>query len=484
MYRHLTLLLLAAAFGCALLGGKTPSRQIQADKNAGLQYLEDSFPQYDALQKKIHSFAEPGYQETRSSAALSGWLEDNGFSVQRGIAGIPTAFVARYGSGSPVIGLMAEFDALPGMSQDTVTLRMPRVEGGYGHGCAHNLLGTAAVAGAVSISRYLASGHQGTVLLFGCPAEEGGSGKAYLVMDGFFDECDLVMDWHPHTANTVRLSEGLANVSAKFTFHGVSSHASDSPWNGRSALDAVEAMDHMMNLMREHLPPQSRIHYVITDGGKAPNIVPERAQVYYYLRHPHGEFVQEMLQRTVAAAEGAAKGTGTTMTYELIHGNYETTINRHLAEMMLRNLVKVGGLDLDAREQEWLLDIMPECGLERDSANLLAMTTVVPEIDAVTEDGASTDVGNVSRVVPVARLEMATSLKGIHTWQQAATAGTTIGTKALLGVAKVFFLTAVDLYNSPADVSAIRSEFEARFGKEPVFEPLQGHRTPPLDYRK
>ncbi len=464
--------------------GKSPSKKVLRDRGTGLEYLDSGFSTFDALQKEIHSYAEPGYQEYKSADALASFLEENGFEVERGRGGIPTSFVARFGSGGPVIGLMAEYDALPGLSQDTVAYRKPLKEGGYGHGCAHNLLGTAAVAGAVAISKYLAAGHEGTVVLVGCPAEEGGSGKTYLVLDGCFDGCDAVLDWHPHTENTVRLTEGLANVSAKFTFHGVSSHASDSPWSGRSALDAVEAMDYMMNLMREHLPPESRVHYVITDGGKAPNVVPDRAQVYYYLRHPKGEFVLQMLQRCIDAANGAALGTGTTVEYELIHGNYESSINHHLAAIMHRNLLEVGGLELDDREKQFLLDIMPECGLQRDEANLKAMTGVVPRIDDYSVDGASTDVGNVSQVVPVARVEMATSLMGIHTWQQTATGGTTIGTKALINVAKVFYLTALDLYNSPADVRSIREEFESVHGKDPKLIPLQGYRNPPLDYRK
>ena len=225
-----------------VMAGRKADKEKERLEKLGLEWLDGHFKDFDALQKKIHGFAEVGYKEYQSSEALAAHLEAQGFTLERGVAGIPTAFVATFGSGKPVIGLMAEYDALPGMSQDTVGYKCPRTEGAPGHGCGHNILGTAAVAGAEAIARYLADGHPGTVKLFGCPAEEGGAGKAYMIMGGCFEGTDLVLDWHPATGNFVDLSPGLANVSARFTFLGKPAHAAANPWDGRSALDAVEAV--------------------------------------------------------------------------------------------------------------------------------------------------------------------------------------------------------------------------------------------------
>jgi aminobenzoyl-glutamate utilization protein B len=457
----------------------------KAVRRCGIEYLDGSFAVYDKIQKQLHGFAEPGYQEYRSSALLAAFLEENGFSVEMGVAGIPTAFVATYGSGHPVIGVMAEYDALPGLSQDTVAYRKPIESQSYGHGCGHNLIGTAAVASGVSIARFLEkSGTGGTIKVFGCPAEEGGGGKAYMTQAGCFNGCDAVFDWHPAAVNEVPLTSGKANIGIKFSFHGTAAHASSAPWKGRSALDAVEAFDFMMNMMREHLPAGTLFHYVITHGGDAPNIVPEFAQVYYYFRHPKGTELLDIIPRAVKAAEGAALGTGTTMEYEIVNGNYERLINVSLATLMLENLKKVGGLDLDAREKAFVREVLSNSDSQDKEKELEGMLTVRQEFGPAGSSGGSSDVGNVSQVAPVARLRVATTTTGIHTWQQTAIGGTTIGTKSILNVARVFYLTAVDLYTDPAKVKAVRDEFESVQGPAPVFVPLMGDRKPPLDYRK
>ena len=467
---------------CAVLPGKGVKKNVQ---RSGIDYLNGSFAVYDKMQKQIHSFAEPGYQEYKSSALLASFLEENGFTVERGVAGIPTAFVATYGSGHPVIGVMAEYDALPGLSQDTVAYRKPIEGQAYGHGCGHNLIGTAAVASGVSISRFLQqSGIDGTVKVFGCPAEEGGGGKAYMTLAGCFDGCDAVFDWHPAPNNEVPLTSGKANIGVKFSFHGTSAHASSAPWKGRSALDAVEAFDIMMNMMREHLPTGTLVHYVITNGGEAPNVVPEFAQVYYYFRNPKGSELLEILPRAIDAAKGAALGTGTTMEYEIVNGNYERLINNALATLMLNNLKKVGGLDLDDREKAFIMEVLDNSNSTDKEKELNSILTVRQEFGPAGSSGGSSDVGNVSQIVPVARLRVATTTTGIHTWQQTAIGGTTIGTKALLNVARVFYLTALDLYTDPAKLKAVRDEFQAVQGSDPKFVPLMGYREPPLDYMK
>jgi aminobenzoyl-glutamate utilization protein B len=454
--------------------------------NAGTEYIDASFAVYDAIQKKIHSLAELGYMEYESSRLLASHLQENGFSVDMGVAGIPTAFVATFGEGSPVIGILAEYDALPGMSQDTTAFKKALVEGGAGHGCGHNLLGTGSVAGAVAISKWLAEGHQGTVKLFGCPAEEGGGGKAYMAREGCFDGVDIALDWHPDICNLVNTEAGLANVQMRFTFHGISSHASSAPEKGRSALDAVEAFNYMMNMMREHVPDGTRIHYAITNGGKAPNVVPAEAEVLYYLRNGSREVVADLKARALKAAEGAALGTGTTMTYEVVSGNFERLYVESLAKVLQSNLEAVGGVSYDERETAYAKAMLEASGIS-DMSVLEKPTKVLPlYCDYPTLKGVSSDVGNVTWVVPVASFRAATFVPaGLgHCWQFTSSGGTTIGTKGVMNVAKVLFLTAYDLYNSPATVEEVKAEFEAKRGPNFRFEPLIGDRQPPLDYRK
>lgn len=476
---------IALAAGLLLVCIALPAKGVKkAVQRCGLDYIDASFAVYDGIQKQLHSFAEPGYQEFKSSALLASFLEENGFAVEREVAGIPTAFVATFGSGHPVIGVMAEYDALPGLSQDTVSFRKPIEGQSYGHGCGHNIIGTAAVASGVSISRFLKeSGLPGTIKVFGCPAEEGGGGKAYMTKAGCFDGCDAVFDWHPAAVNEVPLTSGVANISVLFSFHGTPAHASSGPWKGRSALDAVEAFDMMMNMMREHLPEGTKIHYVITHGGEAPNVVPEYAQVYYYFRHPKGTELKDILDRAIKAAEGAALGTGTRMEYEIVAGNYERLINRTLAGLMLGNLKKVGGVPLDEREKAFVNAVLENCDAKDKAKGLDGFLTVRQDFGPAGHSGGSSDVGNVSQIVPVARLRVATTTTGIHTWQQTAIGGTTIGTKSLLNVARVFYLTALELYTDPAKVKAIHEEFESVQGPHPVYVPLMGDRKPPLDYR-
>lgn len=480
-----TFIIIAAFLLCCLPGeGRKMPKAKTA--NAGTEYLDASFSVYDSMQKKIHSLAELGYMEYESSALLASHLKDNGFKVEEGVAGIPTAFVATFGSGSPVIGILAEYDALPGMSQDTVSFKKAVVEGGNGHGCGHNLLGTGSVAGAVAISKWLSEGHVGTVKLFGCPAEEGGGGKAYMAREGCFDGVDVVLDWHPDICNLVNTESGLANVQMRFTFHGKSSHASSAPEKGRSALDAVEAFNFMMNMMREHVPDGTRIHYAITDGGKAPNVVPDRAQVLYYFRNGSRETVADLKERALKAAEGAAMGTGTEMEYEVVSGNFERLYIESLASVLQTNLEAVGGVMYDEREMQFAKEILAASGIT-DLSVLEKPTMVLPlGSDYPTLRGVSSDVGNVTWVAPTASFRGAVFVPaGLgHCWQFTSSGGTTIGTKGIMNVAKVLLYTAYDLYGSPETVAEIKKEFNDKRGEDFVFVPLIGDRNPPLDYRK
>ena len=464
------------------LGGTCLSAKSAKPRKAeiGIKYLDSNFKLYDSLQKKIFNYAETAYKEVRSAEQWASFLESQGFRVERGAAGIPTAFVATYGQDGPVIGMMAEYDAIAGMSQDTVPYKKVLVPGANGHACGHNLLGTGSVAGAVAVSKWLAAGNKGTVKLFGCPAEEGGGGKAYMMREGVFEGLDAMLDWHPDTRNTVNKTSGLANVQVLFTFKGKSSHASGAPDAGRSALDAVEAFDYMMNMMREHVPQTSRIHYVITDGGKAPNVVPDKASVKYFFRSPSREIVQDLLARALKAAEGAAMGTGTTMEYELLSGNYERLPNEAMAALVMRSLQKVGGIELDSREMEFARAMAAESGV--DAALIDKLSIVVPPSVEGYEAYVSSDVGNVTWAVPTGSFRYACFVPGGvgHSWQQVSSGGTTIGTKGAIGAAKVLYTSAIELLSDAKLLAEVRTEFLERRGDDFVFEPMMGNRRPPF----
>ena len=471
-------MLLLALLAVLTAGARTPKKR-KAD--IGVKYLDAHFAMYDSLQKSIFNYAETAYGEFRSAEQWTRYLESEGFTVERNAGGIPTAFVASFGSGSPVIGMMAEYDAIAGMSQDTVPYRKPLVPGAPGHACGHNVLGTGSIAGAVAVSKYLAaSGASGTVKLFGCPAEEGGGGKVYMMTGGVFDGLDAMLDWHPDTRNTVNKATGLANVQVLFTFKGKSSHASGAPDAGRSALDAVESFNYMMNMMREHVPQTSRIHYVITDGGKAPNVVPDRASVKYFFRSPSRETVQDILSRALKAAEGAAMGTGTTFDYELVSGNYERLPNDEMAALVGRSLQKVGGISLDEREMEFAREVASVSGA---NASLIdRLSKVVPPADEGYEAYVSSDVGNVTWAVPTGSFRYSCFTPGGvgHSWQQVASCGTTIGTKGAIGAAKVLYYSAVELITDARLLSRVREEFLSRRGPDFTFQPMMGNRRPPF----
>ena len=283
---------------------------------------------FEDVALKIWDLAEVGYQEYKSSTLLKEELLANGFSIQSGVAEIPTAFIAEYSNGGPVIGILGEYDALPGLMQTASPFKEERNDVIAGHACGHHLFGAASAWAAIAIKEWLIETNtKGTIRFYGTPAEEGGSGKVYMVRAGLFDDVDAVLHWHPSSSNAANAESSNSNKSAKFRFTGISAHAAGSPHKGRSALDGVEAMNLMVNMMREHIPQESRIHYVITKGGLAPNVIPDLAEVYYYVRHPKREKVQEIFNWVVETAEGAAIGTQTKVSYEVMHGNYSKLPN-------------------------------------------------------------------------------------------------------------------------------------------------------------
>jgi aminobenzoyl-glutamate utilization protein B len=467
-----------------LLGLSSPL-SAQIDRQSLINKIDAQKDFYEEIAMTIWSHPELGYLEENSSALLQKTLSDEGFHIESGVAEIPTAFIAEYGSGAPVIAILAEFDALPGISQKAKPYKEPLIEGGAGHACGHHLFGTASTAAGIAIKAWLkSSGQSGTIRVYGTPAEEGGAGKVYMARAGLLDDVDAVLHWHPGSQNSASAVSTLANKSAKFRFYGEASHAAGAPWRGRSALDGVEAMNYMTNLLREHVPPETRIHYVITRGGEAPNVVPAFAEVFYYVRNPEAAQVKTIFEKVVKAAEGAAMGTHTEMDYEVIHGLYNILPNETLAKMMYKNLQKVGGVTYDEEEivfGEKIMASYPDIDVSLSSASEIQDFFVNEK-----GTGGSTDVGDISWLVPTAGLSTATWVPGTmaHTWQAVAAGGMSIGSKGMMVAAKTLTLTAIDLFEDPEMIEIALGELKTRRGDGFIYEALLGNRKPPLDYRK
>lgn len=452
-------------------------------KTRAITDIQSHYDEYKKIAFQIWDYAEVGYKEVKSSALLQKTLADNGFTVKAGVADIPTAFVATYGSGSPVIGILAEFDALPGLSQQAVPEKSSIEGKNAGHGCGHHLFGTASAAAGIEIKKLIQEKKlSGTIRVYGCPAEEGGSGKVYMVRAGLFNDVDIVIHWHPGADNGVPFTSALANKSAKFRFHGLSAHAAAAPDRGRSALDGVESMDYMVNMMREHVPQETRIHYVITNGGKAPNVVPDFAEVYYYVRHPKKEEVVRIFDWVVQAANGAALGTQTKVDYEIIGGTHDLLLNKTLAEDMQSNLLRVGGVMYTPSEVEFAKKLQATFAYKVPAIDSAA--TIKPLKAEEDAGGGSTDVGDVSYAVPTVGLRAATWVPGTpaHSWQATACGGTEIGTKGMMVAAKTMALTAIDLYINPSLIEKAKEEFKKDKG-DYQYKALLGDRKPALNYR-
>lgn len=473
------------SFLLALLAA-TASLHAQSTKPEVLQRMDDDKSIYEEIALKIWGYAEVGYKEVRSSALLQDQLKKEGFKVEAGVAGIPTAFVASYGSGKPVIGILAEYDALPGVSQEAVPEKKERPGAPAGHACGHHLFGAGSVQAASAVKGWMqATGQKGTLRVYGTPAEEGGSGKVYMVRAGLFGDVDVAVHWHPGDRNNISMASSLANRSGKFRFRGMASHAAGAPERGRSALDGVEAMDHMANMLREHVPDSTRIHYVITRGGEAPNVVPAFAEVYYYVRSPSREIVNEVWARLENIARGAALGTGTTVDWEVTGGVYELLPNEVLGRVMHENLAAVGGVTYTAQEKEFALKIGRTVFGKAPAPETAAMVQPFQPNVPREGGGGSTDVGDVSWVVPTVGLRAATWAPGTpsHSWQAVACGGTTLGLKGMAVAARTMAGTMIDLFTQPGVIARARAELEQRRGADFKYTALVGDRPPALNYR-
>jgi len=418
------------------------------------------------INHSIWEFAEIGLQENRSSELLINKLRSEGFEIQTGVSGMPTAFVASYGSGHPIIGILAEYDALPGMSQEVAAERRPIAERGAGHACGHSGLGTAAVGAAVAVKEAMAK-HQipGTIRLYGTPAEETVIGKVYMTLDGQFDDLDVCLHWHPSDKNGVWSAGSKALVSAKFTFKGTAAHASVSPEAGRSALDGVELMNVGANYMREHIKEDARIHYVIVDGGGQPNVVPPEATVWYFVRsnsHSDMEYLFKWLQEV---ADGAAKMSRTTYTMHIDTDCHEIIPNDTLSKILVENMRKIGAPKFT--DEETLFARRLQQPLSEQFA--LQFPLALDDEIYATETGSdisrgSTDVGDISWRVPTGGLRTTCFVAGSpgHSWQNVACIGSSIGEKGLLFAARTLSLTAIDLLEKPDLVAAARADWQSR----------------------
>lgn len=449
-----------------------------------LEFLDRQAPDLNALALKVWESAELGFKEHESSEALAAYLERNGFDVTRGAGGIPTAFVAQWGTGHPHIGFLGEFDALGGLSQEAVPFRKPRVEGAPGHGCGHNLLGAASAGAAVALKESLTKeGLSGTIRYYGCPAEEILAGKVYMAREGLFSDLDAAITWHPGSMTTVRLGSGTAMNSAKFAFHGKTAHAAGDPHNGRSALDAVELMNVGSNYLREHVIPSARLHYVITYGGDQPNVVPAEAEVWYFVRAPERAQVEEIFERLVDVAKGASLMTGTTYDVNLLTGCYGVLLNETLADVMWSCLQQVGPPVFDEGDREFAEKLRESFdnkgGLPKD---VLSTELIEPQGKG-RAGGGSTDVGDVSWIVPTVQMSAASVPLGCpgHSWQYCASAGSSIGQKGMLVAAKTMALCGLSLVRDPEVLEKAKAEFDAKTKDTPYKCPFPEGVPFPLD---
>lgn len=456
------------------------------------EWIENQKDNFIALSDQVWDFAELGFSERRSSDLLAAVLEEAGFQLRRGVADIPTAFIASFGQGKPIIAILGEYDALPGLSQERVPYQKPREEGGNGHGCGHNLLGVASLAAALAVKEAIQAGEvKGTIRFYGCPAEENGSAKTFMVKAGVFDDVDLSLCWHPDIYNGIVGVNALANIKVNFRFHGIAAHAAYDPYNGRSALDAVELMNVGANYLREHLIPEARIHYIITNGGgSAANVVPPLAESQYIIRAPLLQQVDEIYPRVLDIAKGAALMTGTEVEIIFQKGMSNLLLNNAITDVLYEKMIQVGPPEFSQEEIEFARQISAACP-ESDIAGLLTkifgkearglvppdavlFAPIMPNTKTDFVLPGSTDVGDVSWVTPTGQIEAAChALKTPgHSWQVVAQSGMGIGHKGMLFAAKVMALTALDFMANPTRLNAAREEFEQKIKATPYVCPI------------
>ena len=457
------------------------SQSVKKLKKELLNSLEQKSSALISVSDNIWEAAEVAFREEKSAEYLIEYAEENGLKVEKGLAGMPTAFTATYGEGKPVIGIIGEFDALPGLSQTTVPYKNELVAGGAGHGCGHNLFGTASLGAAVAIKELIEKGDlKGTVKFFGTPAEEKFFGKLWMIREGVFDDVDICMDWHPGDNTEANVQPSLALVDFMVEFTGQAAHASADPWNARSASDALELYTSGINAYREHVRPSVRMHYHIQDAGQVVNVVPDYSRIWVRVRDITKEGLQPVYDQVRKMAGGAAIMANVDHKVSLISGIHDLLPNRTGGAAMQKNLEVLGDIEYSQEEIDFAIEMQkangkPTLGID-GKIRPLRETLESP-------GGGSTDVGDVSYNVPVVSLAATTAPKGVpwHSWSVVASSGMSIGHKGMMHAAKALGMTMIDIFKDKKLREEIKKEFDERIG-EYEYDPYLNPGPPPIDY--
>jgi len=455
---HKTAVAITVIFFLVAAAPKRPANL--AEKQQAAATIDGKRDQLSALSDEIWRYAETALLETRSSKALADYAEQNGFKVTRGVASMPTAFVAEFGSGKPVIGIMGEYDALPGISQKAQSSKEALQPNGAGHGCGHNLFGVGSLAAAIAVKDLIAAGKvKGTLKFFGTPAEEAVSGKTYMLRDGVMDGVDVMLAWHPADKTGADTKSSQAIVDVDVEFRGRASHAAYDPWNGRSAVDGLEIFTHAVNMMREHIPPTARMHYAIINGGQVPNVVPEQAKVWIWLRDLEMKEVDAMLLRLRKMAAGAAMAADVESTVNVRGGSWNMNVNMAGQRILQSNLEWLGPVQFTADEQTFAREIQRATGVAEKGLN--AQVKSFDENPGPAE-GGSTDVGDVSWKIPTINLSVTTAAASApwHGWPVVACGGMSIGHRGMIYASKALAATMIDLFRNPAHIATMTTEFK------------------------
>jgi aminobenzoyl-glutamate utilization protein B len=470
-------------------------------KRVALDWVAENEGLLVDVHQRIWEYAEVGLRELKTGKLLADMLEGEGFRVEWGVAGMPSAFVATYGSGGPVIGIMGELDALPGISNKAVPYKEPLVEGGAGHGCGHNGYATTALGGSLAVKTAMDEGLvSGTIKCFGCPAEETLVGKVFMVRDGIFYGVDACVGHHPSSFNGASLRSGNAMNSVKFEFFGQASHAAGSPEMGVSAMDAVELMNIGVNYLREHVVQETRIHYVVEDGGHEPNVVPPYARSWYYVRAPERELVDKYYGKVLDIADGADKMVGTTHKVQFLSGVHNGMENKVLAQLAVANMREVGAPTYTEEEEEFAAELAKS--IPRDNKKIGLMKSSLPDamklmdvnldtriydpVGEGTKGGGSSDVADVAWNTPTVQFRTVYTIVGAagHSWQNTATNGMSIGQKSTVFASKVMAGMVVDLLSRPDVLQAAKDEWREKMKDRTYKSPLPSDLKPPLDQLK
>jgi len=482
MYMNKSLLYIACLVFCVILFlGFAVSERFSGEKEEAFKWIDRNASMITGLSDSIWEYAELPMEEYKSSHLLADALEGQGFSVRRGVAGMPTAFVASYGSGEPVLGFLAEYDALPGLSQKGVPYQEPKIEGEPGHGCGHNLLGAGGTAAAMAVKHVMEKFNlKGTVRLYGCPNEENDIGKVFMAKEGLFNDLSAAVDWHPASVTAVSLGGSHAIHNFMVTFRGKTAHAGADPWDGRSALDGLECMNVMVNFLREHVKPTVRIQYAILEGGKVANIVPDYAVAWYNTRDVTIEGSEKVFYRVKKIAEAAAMATDTEVEIKMLTAIHQLVVLPKSSEIMQSNLELVGPPQFTSEDYEYARAVQQSLGIEERGLFDRVMPLTPPRQGGF--GGGGTDVAEVSWNTPVLRLNVATNPLGSpgHSWAVVCSGSHPIGHKGMLTAAKTLAATILDLMIQPELLADVRAEWRQVTGGKPYKSPLPPNAVPPV----